>query len=83
MSEDFWGDAVFECWRSGGDPDRLDRDRMDEAQSSGIDGYEWGLQEADSQRHQRDERRAAEEAEEQQEYERQMYEQSQQRESSD
>lgn len=34
--EDYWGDVVYEVWRRGGDPDRVDRDRTDDHFYNGL-----------------------------------------------
>lgn len=39
MSDEYY-DAYYEVWRSGRDPDRLDRDRADDLAADGCNGEE-------------------------------------------
>lgn len=34
---DYEGDVVYETWRRGGNPDRVDRDRVEECYRAGLD----------------------------------------------
>lgn len=36
MSEDYFGDVVYWTWRSGGNPDLVDRDRVAGAEQEGY-----------------------------------------------
>lgn len=35
--DDYWGDVVYEVWRSGGDVDRIDDDRVEDSRWDGIE----------------------------------------------
>lgn len=34
--DDYWGDVVYEVWRSGGDVDRIDDDRVEDSRWDGL-----------------------------------------------
>lgn len=36
MSDKYFGDVVYEVWRSGGNPDAVSRDRVEADESSGA-----------------------------------------------
>jgi hypothetical protein len=51
MSEKFFGDVVYEVWRSGGNPDAVGRERVESAEYGGaiaeeVAGLELRLQRA-------------------------------------
>lgn len=50
--DDYWGDVLYEVWRSGGDVDRVDYDRVEDARYDGYDEYEAA---ASEMRHQQPE----------------------------
>lgn len=39
MSDDdgYFGDVIYEVWRRGGNPDRVDADRVDDYRYDGVD----------------------------------------------
>ena len=51
----FRGDVWFEVWRSGGDPDAVDDDRIDDCYDSGACAVECASAELRKQRRRRDE----------------------------
>lgn len=64
--DDYRGDVIYDVWRSGGNPDRVDYDRCDDAYYRGIEAShhaETLLREAEFRRQQSEEARLQQEHE--------------------
>ena len=51
--EEAWGESVYAAWRSGGNPDEVDRDTIADDVRDGCDLLECGDREAERQRRRR------------------------------
>jgi len=51
MDDDYFGDVVYEVWRSGGDVDSIDRDRVEDHQDQGCEYEEAAAIELEYQKH--------------------------------
>ena len=60
---DAYGDAVYEAWRRGMNPDRVDRDRVDYREAMGMDAHAAAAAEVRYLQRQDEARRAEYEAE--------------------
>ncbi len=49
----FEGDVIYEVWRSGGNPDAVDYNRLDDYWYDGLDAYEAADRELQIQRRNR------------------------------
>ena len=49
--DDYFGDVVYDAWRSGYNPDAVERDQVEDYRDEGMDSFEAG--EAECRRQQR------------------------------
>lgn len=53
MSDDYFGDAIYDVWRAGGNPDAVSRDEAWSAQQDGVSAEDFASSELRRQ-HRRD-----------------------------
>ena len=50
MGDRYFGDVVYDVWRGGGNVDRIDRDRLSDAEARGVDAEDAATEELYRQR---------------------------------
>ena len=48
--DSYFGDSIYDVWRRGGNPDRIDADRADDAQARGVPVEDFTTEELYRQR---------------------------------